>query len=193
MQMQSYGKLVCMKYLLISITFLISSFSQAHAIPECDNSAPVWTDCFASYSWPSVKDGTGYTYSGEWTSGRKHGFGTFIYPNGNKYIGEFINGEFEGTGSYYHTSGDLYIGGWQNGLFEGYGTYYFQSGKIYQGKFTEGKRNGSGTLTLPDGKKITGEWQHGKLNGPGTIYNADGSIYRKVIFEKGKAIALQED
>ena len=144
------------------LLFVIIPFSQAKAVPNCNETTLVWTDCF----------------------------GTFTYPNGNKYIGEFINGNFENKGSIYRSSGDIYIGGWKNGVFDGYGIYYFLNdniakGEIFEGQFKNGERNGQGTLTFPNGMKGVGTWRNGKLNGPGVLYNENGSVYREVIFKDG--------
>ena len=141
---------------------VIIPVSQAEAVPNCNETVPVWTDCF----------------------------GTLSYPNGNKYIGGFTNYNFEGKGSIYRSSGDIYIGGWKNGVFDGHGIYYFLSdniakGEIFEGQFKNGERNGQGTLTFPNGMKGVGTWRNGKPNGPGILYNENGSVYREVIFKDG--------
>jgi len=172
------------------LLFVIIPFSQATAVPNCNETQPVWTDCFGTYTWPGVNNSKGHEYSGEWKNNKKHGFGTFTYPNGDKYIGEFTNDNFEGKGSMYRSSGDIYIGEWKNGVFEGHGTYYFLADniakdEIFEGRFKDGDRNGQGTLTFSNGVKGVGIWINGKLNGPSVLYNENGSVYREVIFKDG--------
>ncbi len=57
-------------------------------------------------------------YKGDVMVGKPHGFGTVVYPNGNKYVGEWINGLFQGQGIYTSASeGYKYIGQFRVGSF----------------------------------------------------------------------------
>ena len=39
-------------------------------------------------------------YEGDLVEGKKHGKGTYIWPNGNKYIGEWENNIINGKGEF---------------------------------------------------------------------------------------------
>ena len=64
-------------------------------------------------------------YKGDVVIGRPHGFGTLVYPDGNKYVGEFMNGLFHGQGIYttasdgYSYVGEFRIGSLWNGTMKG--------------------------------------------------------------------------
>jgi antitoxin component YwqK of YwqJK toxin-antitoxin module len=43
---------------------------------------------------------------------KKHGMGTFSWPDGRKYYGSWKNGKQHGIGEYYLPSGDMKSGEW---------------------------------------------------------------------------------
>ena len=48
--------------------------------------------------------------------GKKHGYGTFTYVNGEKYVGEWKNEKWHGQGTYTKANGTIYHSGeWVNG------------------------------------------------------------------------------
>jgi len=47
---------------------------------------------------------------GEWKNNRKHGQGTYTYPDGGKYEGEWKDGKRTGQGTYTHSNGDKCVG-----------------------------------------------------------------------------------
>ena len=84
-------------------------------------------------------------YVGEWNRGKKHGKGTYFFPNGDKYEGKWKHGKKHGQGKYFFPTGDSFIGKWK-----------------------DGKVHGKGMYTYPDGEKFMGEWKDGEkhLQGP---------------------------
>ena len=90
---------------------------------------------------------TGGQYTGDYANGRKHGQGTFVYPDGSRYVGNWINDEKHGTGTYYYPNGDVYEGEWSQNQRHGQGVYtYKETGTRYQGSWRNGKMEESGDL-----------------------------------------------
>lgn len=67
------------------------------------------------------------------SSGRKHGKGIEVLPNGSKYIGHFVDGLKDGIGKYIHVTGAIYEGNYYKGLKHGRGKYTYTSGASYDG------------------------------------------------------------
>lgn len=53
-------------------------------------------------------------YEGQFKNDVYHGFGRFIYSNGNYYIGNWENGKRSGRGKFVDASGKIYSGLWMN-------------------------------------------------------------------------------
>ena len=71
---------------------------------------------------------------------RDRGKGTFIcWQHGSKYVGDFLNGKKHGNGTYNFPDGANYVGEWKDGYREGDGAYTFKSGKRKVGKFKKNK------------------------------------------------------
>ena len=83
----------------------------------------------------------------------ENGYGTYIFPSGQKYVGE-----------------------WKNYLRNGHGTNTWSDGEKYVGEFKDGLNHGHGTYTWSDGRKHVGEYVHGLKNGYGIGYSPDGEI-----------------
>jgi len=73
----------------------------------------------------------GDTYYGPLNANRlMHGFGLYLYDNGDYYLGDIVNGKYTGTGVYEWADGSYYIGALYNNNFHGLGlvngdeTYY---------------------------------------------------------------------
>lgn len=62
------------------------------------------------------------------------GFGTMLFPSGNKYVGNFINRKRQGKGIFYFNNGDKYEGTFKANL-KDFGTYTFSNGYTYTGTF----------------------------------------------------------
>ena len=62
--------------------------------------------------------------------GKRHGFGTYYYPNGDIYNGEWIDDKRQGKGEFnISISGDHYIGEFQNNAFHGNGIMTLKNGE----------------------------------------------------------------
>lgn len=97
-------------------------------------------------------------YSGNWRSGKYHGFGTLYNrapqtltnPSGYKdletvseywykYEGEFLEGERDGFGTIYLTNSEKFSGCFKRNRAEGYGTYYKKGGQVINGIWADNK------------------------------------------------------
>jgi len=96
----------------------------------------------------------GSRYVGEWEDGKKHGQGTYTYPDGGKYEGEWKDGKENGQGTYTWSDGRKYVGECKDGKKHGKGTYTFSDGRKYVGEYKDDKKHGQGTFTYPDGDKV---------------------------------------
>jgi len=79
---------------------------------------------------------------GEYADGMPNGFGTFLYPNGERLEGEWSGSSFPETGIYTYGNGDRYGGSWLKGKKHGHGSYYFANGAKYQGAYVHGEPHG---------------------------------------------------
>lgn len=50
-----------------------------------------------------------------------HGFGVYLWKNGDRYEGNYQNGVKEGIGKYFYASGPVYEGAWAQGVQHGRG------------------------------------------------------------------------
>ena len=102
------------------------------------------------------------TYIGTIKSGKAHGEGVFMFPDGTKYEG-----------------------GWRDGMMKGQGTYTHPNGSKYIGEHKDNQPNGRGTMTYPDGEKCIGEWENVAFPN-GECYDKNGNIQYR--YENGKRI-----
>ncbi len=86
------------------------------------------------------------------------GFGTVVYPSGEKYEGYFKDGCRNGKGRQIWVDGSWYNGEYFNGEREGFGTYHWANGEIYEGNWKENEKHGNGVYHNINGTKIEGEW-----------------------------------
>ena len=56
-------------------------------------------------------------------NGKRHGYGTNTYVNGDKYIGDFKNNFYDGQRIMYWASGSKYEGQLKSGKYHGQGTF----------------------------------------------------------------------
>lgn len=91
----------------------------------------------------AVQLADGSTWYGELDSqGLLSGYGTWIWPNGDRYDGYCSHGYLNGQGTYAWANGEFYEGTWFNGL-----------------------QHGHGVIIRPDGTRIEGNWNQGNLVG----------------------------
>ncbi len=121
---------------------------------------------------------SGNRYEGNWKYQKQYGKGTLSLKNGDKYVGEFLDGYRNGQGTYYWENGDKYVGEFVKNKRTGYGSYSYKNGELYIGDFKDDKKHGNGIFTYRDGKKCEGRWsKNEKLsNGDYTVTQPDGSI-----------------
>ena len=120
---------------------------------------------FGTYIWPD-----GDRYEGEWRDGKRHGYGTYIKADGARYEGEWRDGKTHGHGTFTWTDGGRYEGEWRDGKRHGYGTHIQADGARYEGQYLDSKKHGQGTLAWPNGDRYEGRWRDGKPHGYGS-YN----------------------
>jgi hypothetical protein len=77
--------------------------------------------------------------------GKKQGWGTQHYPNGQVYTGHFHDGKRRGFGRLEFENGDVYEGAWDD-VQCGHGRLYFADGDIFEGEWVRGIREGLGAL-----------------------------------------------
>lgn len=100
-------------------------------------------------------------YVGDWNRGKKHGQGTYFFPNGDRYQGKWKRGKKHGQGTYFFSEGDKYVGKWRDGKKHGQGTYFFSDGDRFEGNWEYDEVHGKGTYIYPDGERFSGEWKDG--------------------------------
>lgn len=109
----------------------------------------------------------GNTYIGQYSRGKEHGRGTFIWlTSGAIYKGDFINGLREGKGVQTFVDGERYEGSWANDLPNGKGVYCWAKGACYEGDFVNQFMHGNGILTLRNGRVFSGRWENSNYLGP---------------------------
>ena len=97
---------------------------------------------------------------------------------GNCISGNCVNG----YGTYLWPTGDKYIGQWKDGKKNGWGTLTCPDNSDFQkyvGEWKDDDFCGQGTLTYNDKKIFTGTLINGKKEGRGILYNANGTIEHK--------------
>ncbi|XP_026191034.1 radial spoke head 1 homolog [Cyclospora cayetanensis] len=106
----------------------------------------------------------GSTFEGELVEGRREGYGTYAFPNGDKYEGLYKNGKRHGKGRLTFSDGGFFHGEFLCGQREGMGVRRFANGDFYFGEWKKGLYNGQGTYTFGQNKqKLKGEWVAGQL------------------------------
>lgn len=83
-------------------------------------------------------------YTGAWLNDKRHGFGTYFYPDNS-----------------------VYQGNWANDMKEGWGKMTYADGSTYEGEFHQELRHGQGVLILANGDRYEGMWFNDKKEGPG--------------------------
>ena len=64
-------------------------------------------------------------YEGEMVDGLYHGYGKYIWPNGDIYVGQWNMGRKHGKGKYMLANGSIYDGNYVNDVNEGKGTFRY--------------------------------------------------------------------
>ena len=108
-----------------------------------------------------------HTYVGEYLNGKKHGYGTYTWPNGDKYVGDFKYDRMNGRATWYFNYGSVYSGTILNDRFHGTGKVTYsdrtdwsanpdcENVVAYEGEFLHGNFD-KGTFTYKDGSTLSG-------------------------------------
>lgn len=94
------------------------------------------------------------SYEGDWENDLMHGYGIYIYSNGDMYEGEFSNNKQEGYGKYTFSDGSRYEGGWKNHRMHGTGKYWDINNVPWSGEFREGRYLSKEQAVLKEEKRI---------------------------------------
>ncbi|GFR44359.1 hypothetical protein Agub_g5580 [Astrephomene gubernaculifera] len=128
---------------------------------------------FGTYTYPN----SFFQYEGQWVNGKKHGLGKLTMRDGAYYEGEFVEGEIMGQGTRRFANGDVYIGSFEMGEMHGFGVMRLANGDMYKGPFVHNAFEGVGVYTHAQGDVFQGEFVRHKRRGHGVLTCADGSRY----------------
>ncbi|MBT8326265.1 MAG: hypothetical protein KJP21_00995 [Bacteroidia bacterium] len=122
-----------------------------------------------SYGLPHGKgeyiDSFGNKYSGEFKLGFFWGEGAYYSKTkGYSYTGNYVMGKRHGKGKVTYVNKSGYDGGWFQDLMQGKGVYVMGTSYYYEGEMVNNNFNGKGYLKTPDGS-ITGSFKDGKPHG----------------------------
>ena len=74
-------------------------------------------------------------YVGDYRKGKRHGFGAYSFPNGDRYLGQCNSDMPHGYGVYMFASGQVYEGQWKFGRKHGWCVYTVETGEQWAGRF----------------------------------------------------------
>ncbi|EDV21153.1 uncharacterized protein TRIADDRAFT_60444 [Trichoplax adhaerens] len=128
-------------------------------------------------------------FVGEWRTGRKYGYGTMKYANGDEYNGFWYQDMRHGhgimkQGTVTNVNSSFYIGEWLCDNKAGYGIYdhnfkdpnpvnYVYRGKRYMGIWSNDTRHGEGVVITLDGIFLAGSFSNDRLVGNGILLTDD--------------------
>eukprot|EP00743_Colponemidia_sp_Colp-15_P000804 GILK01000887.1.p1 GENE.GILK01000887.1~~GILK01000887.1.p1 ORF type:complete len:414 (+),score=74.17 GILK01000887.1:44-1285(+) len=120
-------------------------------------------------------------YRGEWQSDQREGFGTMIYPSGDRYEGDWVQGKRHGNGAYWVKEGGKlrrqYAGEWRDGKKSGQGVFFYKDGARYEGEWKNDMLHGQGKFFFINGDVYKGDWRDGKRTGVGAMRYLNGNLY----------------
>ena len=125
-------------------------------------------------------------YSGKLIAGKRSGFGTNTWSNGNRYDGNWLNDIMHGSGKMFYSNGNIYDGLWANGEWKGRGTYKLKDGSKYVGIYevTE-NTHFKGNFFNNKGVKVKeGVWDKQGNFIEGSYYLDNGKLFS--VFKNGK-------
>lgn len=119
----------------------------------------------------------GAVYEGNWSHGKRDGYGKMTTASGDVYEGPFVDGKRHGEGTYRWADGAYYTGAWVENQRTGNGVMVYSSGSRYEGQFVNGTPHGTGTYTWTDGARYVGSYVDGQRHGQGKMKYSDGAVY----------------
>jgi hypothetical protein len=126
-----------------------------------------------------------FSYDGQWTKGKMHGWGTYLYDDGFSTKGQFRNNWPEGEATATYAGGHKYEGDWKRGRYYGRGRMETADGAVYDGEWYDGRKEGRGRVDFPCGLYFEGGWLSGKPHGHGTMGSKSSKYVFEGEFEKG--------
>jgi hypothetical protein len=126
-----------------------------------------------------------FSYDGQWTKGKMHGHGKYLYDDGYTTVGDFLYNWPDGEARSEYPKGDVYTGGWKRGRFSGRGKMQGASGAVYEGGWHMGRRHGHGRIDYPCGLYYEGDWKDGNPHGIGKMGSESSKFHFEGDFEKG--------
>lgn len=122
---------------------LVESLNYKHELSDCyEKLTSIAKENQPSFGYWTMLDGE-ISYTGEFTSGHKHGNGHEISSNGDSYLGEFSENLRHGIGLSSNSVGLVFMGEYSKGLRNGVGR--LTSGNIeYIGHWKDGLKHGLG-------------------------------------------------
>ena len=129
-------------------------------------------------------------YEGEFRNGKRDGFGSCYYANGDlSYAGFWKGDKKDGLGVSFR-EGDhvLHISHWNEGTPGEFVSLFDQQGNLrYGGRMENGKKQGAGvSYKQEDGTVFVGQWKDGQPTGMGSAYDREGHLVYYGGWDQGK-------
>lgn len=102
-------------------------------------------------------------FVGDYLYGKRHGYGIYNFPNGDRYYGEYVNDIPHGHGVYRFSNGQKYEGQWQGGKKHGFCVYTVETNGVWEkwaGEWEEGR---------PVWVESLSKWDDNVTNMPGDL------------------------
>ena len=107
----------------------------------------------------------GSIFSGNWTDGKRDGFGFAALPNLDFFVGEFAGQSLKrGKALVTYENGDKFYGEIEDGQRIGCGAYLWENGTVYSGHWTQNEMAGRGFLVRFEKDSCAGELQQSSLH-----------------------------
>ena len=132
---------------------------------------------------------TGYRYKGDWVGGKKTGFATIHYKNGDVltrgemrysdssiYLGNLKDFIRYGAGSLRSSSGDCIDGIWVDNLNVHKATKKDENGVYWKGNLRNLKPQGYMHVRIPNGQEYDGLWENGNMLRAVSVKNKTGQV-----------------
>jgi radial spoke head protein 1 len=107
-----------------------------------------------------------WPFEGDYVKNKRHGRGTFFYPDGSKYEGDWNDNVRDGHGIYTYPNSDTYEGEWKNHVRQGKGIYTYAATSTLTTSMT--------SIVMFRCRSIIeaqyiGKWKNGQRQGPGEM------------------------